>query len=63
MSFSSDSEVENMSESSANQGKNKMPVVLKVVLSLFVGFLVGVFFHYLLYRLQVPGTPFIYVAF
>ncbi len=43
---------------------DKLPVLLlKIVFSLFVGLLVGAFFHYLLYRIQVPGTPFIYVAF
>jgi hypothetical protein len=31
--------------------------------SLLVGLAVGVFFHYLLYRLTLPVQPFIYVAF
>jgi hypothetical protein len=33
------------------------------VISLLVGVAVGVFFHYLLYRLTLPVQPFIYVAF
>jgi hypothetical protein len=31
--------------------------------SLLVGLVVGVFFHYLLFRLTLPVQPFIYVAF
>jgi hypothetical protein len=31
--------------------------------SLLVGLAVGVFFHYLLFRLTLPVQPFIYVAF
>jgi hypothetical protein len=31
--------------------------------SLVVGVAVGVFFHYLLFRLTLPVQPFIYVAF
>lgn len=31
--------------------------------SLFVGLVIGVFFHYLLFRLSLPVQPFIYVAF
>lgn len=30
---------------------------------LALGALIGVFFHYLLYRLSLPLQPFIYVAF
>lgn len=30
---------------------------------MFMGFLMGCFFHYLLYRLSIPAEPFIYVAF
>ncbi len=33
------------------------------VISLLAGLAVGVFFHYLLYRLTLPVQPFIYVAF
>ena len=33
------------------------------VISLVVGLVLGVFFHYLLYRLTLPLQPFIYVAF
>ena len=31
--------------------------------ALVLGLLLGVFFHYLLYRLSLPSKPFIYVAF
>ena len=37
--------------------------VARHVISLLVGLVVGVFFHYLLYRLTLPVQPFIYVAF
>ena len=33
------------------------------VLALALGLLIGVFFHYLLYRYSLPEKPFIYVAF
>jgi hypothetical protein len=36
---------------------------VKQVVSLLVGVVVGVFFHYLLFRLTLPVQPFIYVAF
>ncbi len=32
-------------------------------ISLLMGLTVGIFFHYLLYRLILPSQPFIYVAF
>lgn len=31
--------------------------------ALLLGLLIGVFFHYLLYRYSLPSKPFIYVAF
>lgn len=31
--------------------------------SLLLGLAAGIFCHYLLYRLSLPATPFIYVAF
>lgn len=37
--------------------------VLRHAVSLFVGLVVGVFLHYLLFRLTLPVQPFIYVAF
>ena len=37
--------------------------VLKTGFSLIVGVAVGVFFHYLLWRLSLPGHPFIYANF
>jgi hypothetical protein len=36
---------------------------LRSLVALIVGLLVGVFFHYMLYRLSLPSKPFIYVAF
>jgi hypothetical protein len=36
---------------------------VKHAVSLLVGVAVGVFFHYLLFRLTLPVQPFIYVAF
>lgn len=36
---------------------------LVIMRSLFLGICVGIFFHYLLYRLALPLKPFIYVAF
>jgi len=46
----------------SNEPTFKSPVVRQVV-SLVVGLAVGVFFHYLLFRLTLPVQPFIYVAF
>jgi xanthosine utilization system XapX-like protein len=37
--------------------------VVRHAISLVVGLAVGVFFHYLLFRLTLPVQPFIYVAF
>lgn len=36
---------------------------VRQVVSLLVGLVIGVFFHYLLFRLTLPAQPFIYVAF
>ena len=36
---------------------------LRGVVALIAGLLVGVCFHYTLYRLSLPVKPFIYVAF
>jgi hypothetical protein len=33
------------------------------VFALLLGLTMGVFFHYLLYRLSLPSKPFIYVSF
>jgi hypothetical protein len=33
------------------------------VLALALGLIIGVFFHYLLYRYSLPSKPFIYAAF
>jgi hypothetical protein len=40
----------------------KSPAV-KHGFSLFVGIVIGIVFHYLLFRLTLPVQPFIYVAF
>jgi hypothetical protein len=40
--------------------KNRFKVIS---LSIILGLLVGVTFHFLLYRLSLPSKPFIYVAF
>jgi len=40
-----------------------VPAVIRHALSLVVGLVVGVFLHYLLFRLTLPVQPFIYVAF
>ena len=39
------------------------PLYMKVMVSLVIGALIGVFAHYLLYRMSLPSEPFIYVAF
>jgi hypothetical protein len=31
--------------------------------SLILGLLIGIFFHYLIYRFTLPTKPFVYVAF
>jgi xanthosine utilization system XapX-like protein len=36
---------------------------MKTFLSIVAGILLGVLFHYLLYRFSLPAKPFIYVAF
>lgn len=37
--------------------------VIKHAVSLALGLVIGIFFHYLLFRLTLPVQPFIYVAF
>ncbi len=37
--------------------------IVRHAISLVIGLAVGVFFHYLLFRLTLPVQPFIYVAF
>jgi hypothetical protein len=36
---------------------------LQITFSILVGLSVGIFFHYILWRLSLPGHPFIYAAF
>jgi hypothetical protein len=33
------------------------------VVSILLGLLIGIFFHYLIYRFTLPTKPFVYVAF
>ena len=33
------------------------------LISVVIGLLIGIFFHYLIYRLTLPAKPFVYVAF
>jgi hypothetical protein len=33
------------------------------LVSLILGLLMGIFFHYLIYRFTLPAKPFVYVAF
>ncbi|HKM56575.1 MAG TPA: hypothetical protein VJY33_24435 [Isosphaeraceae bacterium] len=37
--------------------------IARVVASLALGILIGVLFHYFLYRFSLPSKPFIYVTF
>ena len=37
--------------------------IVRVVMSLALGLLIGGLLHYLLYRLSLPSKPFIYVSF
>jgi high-affinity Fe2+/Pb2+ permease len=37
--------------------------IVRVVVSLALGILIGGLFHYLLYRFSLPSKPFIYVTF
>ena len=43
--------------------KQKMQMMLRSTLSVFVGLCVGILFSYLVYRLSLPVKPFVYVAF
>jgi hypothetical protein len=36
---------------------------VRAVLSLVAGLLVALVLHYILYRISIPGSPFIYVVF
>jgi len=33
------------------------------LISIAIGLLIGIFFHYLIYRFTLPAPPFVYVAF
>ncbi len=37
--------------------------LLRILVHFGIGMLLGLFFHYLLYRIYLPVEPFIYVAF
>jgi hypothetical protein len=47
----------------AQQKDTRPRRIARFVLSLTLGLLIGVFFHYLLYRYSLPSKPFIYAAF
>lgn len=40
-----------------------MKTTLRILFSLVIGMVIGVFFHYVLYKISVSGEPFIYFAF
>lgn len=40
-----------------------MNTAFRFLTSLAVGIVIGIFFHYVLYRISLPGEPFIYFAF
>ncbi len=40
-----------------------LPVPLRLLGRFVLGLVIGVLFHYLLYRFSLPVQPFIYVAF
>ena len=40
-----------------------LAILLSHVLSLLAGLLVALVLHYVLYRISLPGSPFIYVVF
>jgi hypothetical protein len=44
-------------------GRDRMGGLGRWLLSFLVGCVLGVLFHYMLYRLALPVEPFIYVAF
>jgi hypothetical protein len=37
--------------------------VVRVIVSFLAGCLIGILFHYILYRMSLPLEPFIYVGF
>lgn len=47
----------------ANSKQGTLGSLLKTLCALALGFAVGVVAHYLVYRLSLPSSPFIYVAF
>lgn len=42
---------------------NRFTSFARGLIALVLGLLVGVFGHYMIYRLSLPSSPFIYVAF
>lgn len=43
--------------------RRKLASLARWVVALLLGAIVGVIFHYMLYRFSIPSKPFIYVAF
>jgi hypothetical protein len=54
---------ENAPAEVAFQKRIRMTIPFRVPFSLIVGFLLGVFLHYILYRISLPTHSFIYVNF
>ncbi|MEI9897641.1 MAG: hypothetical protein WDN28_28225 [Chthoniobacter sp.] len=50
-------------DAAVNTPRRAMKACLRVIGSFAIGILFGVFFHYVLYRISLPGEPFIYFAF
>ena len=42
---------------------SRAPALVRFMLHVGLGLILGFFFHYLLYRIYLPVEPFIYVAF
>lgn len=52
-----------MTNGKPNPNPSRTARLLRVACALCLGALAGVCLHYILYRLSLPSTPFIYVAF
>ena len=43
--------------------KKMLTKIFYRLISIVIGLLIGIFFHYLIYRFTLPAKPFVYVAF
>jgi hypothetical protein len=59
----SQDKLENPQDKSENPDNNTDKVKTRPWLSILLGLLTGVWFHYVLFRLSLPTEPFIYAAF